>query len=68
MAPAKLQGMLNISFQLMITLEIFATNLINNDTSEIKSGKGWRISLDLAGVPVFTTNRMSILGNNWPDY
>ncbi|KAK1304655.1 Sugar transport protein 11 [Acorus calamus] len=49
MAPVKLQGMLNISFQLMITIGILAANLINYGTSKMKSGKGWRISLRLAG-------------------
>ncbi|KAK1303801.1 Sugar transport protein 1 [Acorus calamus] len=51
MAPAKLRGMLNIGFQLMITIGILAANLINYGTSKIKSGEGWRISLGLAGVP-----------------
>ncbi|XP_020587080.1 sugar carrier protein C-like [Phalaenopsis equestris] len=51
MAPATLRGMLNIGFQLMITVGIFAANLINYGTAQIKGGWGWRVSLALAGVP-----------------
>ncbi|XP_010904882.1 sugar transport protein MST3 [Elaeis guineensis] len=51
MAPARLRGMLNIGFQLMITIGIFAANLINYGTSKIKGGWGWRVSLALAAVP-----------------
>ncbi|KAJ3670279.1 hypothetical protein LUZ60_010603 [Juncus effusus] len=51
MAPAPLRGMLNIGFQLMITIGILAANLINYGTDKIKSGNGWRISLALAAVP-----------------
>ncbi|XP_072970418.1 sugar transport protein MST6-like [Typha angustifolia] len=51
MAPAKLRGMLNIGFQLMITIGIFAANLINYGTSKIAGGWGWRVSLGLAAVP-----------------
>ncbi|CAL9046090.1 unnamed protein product [Musa banksii] len=51
MAPAKLRGMLNIGFQLMITIGIFAANLINYGTASIDGGWGWRVSLGLAAVP-----------------
>ncbi|CAL9144762.1 unnamed protein product, partial [Musa hybrid cultivar] len=51
MAPARLRGMLNIGFQLMITVGIFAANLINYGTAKIKGGWGWRVSLALASVP-----------------
>jgi MFS family permease len=51
MAPAKLRGMLNISFQLMITIGILAANLINYFTAKIAGGWGWRIGLGLAAVP-----------------
>ncbi|RWW32962.1 hypothetical protein BHE74_00047462 [Ensete ventricosum] len=51
MAPAKLRGMLNIGFQLMITIGIFAANLINYGTASIEGGWGWRVSLGLAAVP-----------------
>ncbi|CAN6219142.1 unnamed protein product [Urochloa humidicola] len=51
MAPAKMRGMLNISFQLMITIGILAANLINYFTAKISGGWGWRISLGLAAVP-----------------
>lgn len=56
MAPASLRGMLNIGFQLMITIGILAANLINYRTAKITSGWGWRVSLALAAVPaaVFT--------------
>ncbi|THU45158.1 hypothetical protein C4D60_Mb02t14930 [Musa balbisiana] len=51
MAPPKLRGMLNIGFQLMITVGILAANLINYGTDKIKAGWGWRVSLALAAVP-----------------
>ncbi|GJN25233.1 hypothetical protein PR202_gb13033 [Eleusine coracana subsp. coracana] len=51
MAPAKMRGMLNISFQLMITIGILASNLINYFTAKISGGWGWRVSLGLAAVP-----------------
>ncbi|KAF8671018.1 hypothetical protein HU200_050297 [Digitaria exilis] len=51
MAPAKMRGMLNISFQLMITIGILAANLINYFTAKIPGGWGWRIGLGLAAVP-----------------
>ncbi|CAL9080440.1 unnamed protein product [Musa textilis] len=51
MAPAKLRGMLNIGFQLMITVGILAASLINYGTAKIKAGWGWRVSLALAAVP-----------------
>ncbi|CAD5169520.1 unnamed protein product [Musa acuminata subsp. malaccensis] len=41
MAPAKLRGMLNIGFQLMITIGILAANLINYATAKIKA-RPWR--------------------------
>ncbi|CAL9078305.1 unnamed protein product [Musa textilis] len=51
MAPAKLRGMLNIAFQLMITIGIFIANLVNYATNKIEGGWGWRLSLGLAAVP-----------------
>ncbi|KAG6478370.1 hypothetical protein ZIOFF_061812 [Zingiber officinale] len=51
MAPARLRGMLNIGFQLMITIGIFAANVINYGTAKIEGGWGWRVSLALAAVP-----------------
>lgn len=51
MAPAKLRGMLNIGFQLMITIGILAANFINYGTNQISGGWGWRVSLALAAVP-----------------
>jgi MFS transporter, SP family, sugar:H+ symporter len=51
MAPARLRGMLNILFQLMITIGILVANLINYGTAKIAGGWGWRVSLGLAGVP-----------------
>ncbi|PKA52634.1 Sugar carrier protein C [Apostasia shenzhenica] len=60
MAPARVRGMLNIGFQLMITIGILTANLINYGTSKIKGGWGWRVSLALAGVPaiVFTAGAL----------
>ncbi|KAL0926643.1 hypothetical protein M5K25_002881 [Dendrobium thyrsiflorum] len=51
MAPAELRGMLNIGFQLMITIGILAASLINYGSAKIKGGWGWRVSLALAAVP-----------------
>lgn len=51
MAPAKLRGMLNIAFQLMITIGIFIANLVNYFTNKIEGGWGWRLGLGLAAVP-----------------
>ncbi|KQJ89755.1 hypothetical protein BRADI_4g27540v3, partial [Brachypodium distachyon] len=51
MAPARMRGMLNNGFQLMITLGILAANLINYGTDKIAGGWGWRLSLALAAVP-----------------
>ncbi|XVF28886.1 hypothetical protein REPUB_Repub15cG0071500 [Reevesia pubescens] len=50
LAPAKLRGALNISFQLFVTIGIFLANMVNYFTSNIHPN-GWRISLGLAGVP-----------------
>ncbi|CAD6238215.1 unnamed protein product [Miscanthus lutarioriparius] len=44
-------GMLNISFQLMITIGILIANLINYFTAKIAGGWGWRIGLGLAAIP-----------------
>ncbi|CAH2044157.1 unnamed protein product [Thlaspi arvense] len=51
MAPAKIRGALNTSFQLAITLGILAANLVNYATPKLESGIGWRFSLGLAGIP-----------------
>ncbi|KAF8769015.1 hypothetical protein HU200_007018 [Digitaria exilis] len=51
MAPARMRGMLNNGFQLMITLGVFFANLINYGTDRITGGWGWRLSLGLAAVP-----------------
>ncbi|RZR97422.1 hypothetical protein BHM03_00026611 [Ensete ventricosum] len=51
MAPAKLRGMLNIAFQLMITIGNFIANLVNYSTNKIEGGWGWRLGLGLAAVP-----------------
>lgn len=51
MAPAKYRGLLNMFFQLMITVGIFAANLVNYGTDKIKGGWGWRVSLAGAAVP-----------------
>ncbi|XP_022748787.1 sugar transport protein 8-like [Durio zibethinus] len=49
-APAKMRGALNISFQLFITIGIFVANMVNYVTSQIHPN-GWRISLAIAGIP-----------------
>ncbi|KAF3341575.1 sugar carrier protein C-like protein [Carex littledalei] len=49
MAPPKFRGMLNIGFQLMITIGILAANLLNFVLSKYEWG--WRLSLGLAAVP-----------------
>ncbi|CAB4293458.1 unnamed protein product [Prunus armeniaca] len=41
----------NVLFQLNVTIGILFVNLINYGTSKIAGGWGWRLSLDLAGVP-----------------
>ncbi|KAK9152504.1 hypothetical protein Syun_010813 [Stephania yunnanensis] len=51
MATSKFRGSLNTMFQLMITIGIFAANLINYGSNKIKGGWGWRLSLGLAAVP-----------------
>ncbi|KAL5196544.1 hypothetical protein ABZP36_000056 [Zizania latifolia] len=51
MAPARLRGMLNIGFQLMVTIGILCANLVKYGTAKIKGGWGWRVSLALAAVP-----------------
>ncbi|THU65181.1 hypothetical protein C4D60_Mb05t00970 [Musa balbisiana] len=67
MAPAKLRGMLNIGFQLMITIGILAANLINYATAKIKGGWGWRISLGLAAVPAAIITLGSLLLPDTPN-
>ncbi|CAL9043450.1 unnamed protein product [Musa banksii] len=67
MAPAKLRGMLNIGFQLMITIGILAANLINYATAKIKGGWGWRISLGLASVPATIITLSSLLLPDTPN-
>lgn len=67
MAPAKLRGMLNVAFQLMITIGILAANLINYGTAQIKDGSGWRISLGLAAVPAIIISIGSLLLSDTPN-
>ncbi|KAL6839369.1 hypothetical protein ACP4OV_030639 [Aristida adscensionis] len=51
MAPHRLRGTLNIGLQLMITVGIFAANLVNYGAAKISGDWGWRLSLGLAAVP-----------------
>ncbi|KAF3784690.1 D-xylose-proton symporter [Nymphaea thermarum] len=51
MAPPKIRGALNTSFQLFLTIGILVANLVNYGTNKIKAGWGWRVSLALAAVP-----------------
>ncbi|KAK7845094.1 sugar carrier protein c [Quercus suber] len=45
MALYKLQGSLNIIFQLCITIGILIANVVNYLTPKIKGGYGWHVSL-----------------------
>ncbi|KAG2606305.1 sugar transport protein MST6-like [Panicum virgatum] len=51
MAPARMRGMLNNGFNLMITVGILLATLVNYGTQKIAGGWGWRLSLALAAVP-----------------
>ncbi|KAL3534304.1 hypothetical protein ACH5RR_002765 [Cinchona calisaya] len=50
-APTRIRGALNISFQLMVTIGILVANLVNYGTNKMKGENGWRVSLGLAGFP-----------------
>jgi sugar porter (SP) family MFS transporter len=50
-APARLRGALNILFQLMVTIGILVSQLINYGTQHLEWG--WRLSLGIAFVPAF---------------
>ncbi|KAJ6911033.1 sugar transport protein 8-like [Populus alba x Populus x berolinensis] len=50
LAPAKIRGALNISFQLFITIGILVANIVNYVVGKIHP-YGFRISLGIAGVP-----------------
>ncbi|CAD5184505.1 sugar transport protein MST3-like [Musa acuminata AAA Group] len=50
-APPRLRGMLNIMFQLMVTIGILIANIINYFTNKIEGAWGWRVSLAFACVP-----------------
>ncbi|BDA43832.1 Sugar transport protein MST3 [Coccomyxa sp. Obi] len=51
MAPTHIRGMLNIMFQLSITIGILIAECINLGTQNMPGDKGWRTSLALAGLP-----------------
>uniref|UniRef100_A0A0E0JVU8 Major facilitator superfamily (MFS) profile domain-containing protein n=1 Tax=Oryza punctata TaxID=4537 RepID=A0A0E0JVU8_ORYPU len=51
MAPAQQRGMLNILFQLMITVGILSASLTTYWTSKITGGWGWRVGLAFGTVP-----------------
>jgi MFS family permease len=67
MAPARMRGMLNNMFQLMITLNILTTNFINYGTDKISGGRGWRLSLALAAVPMAIITVSSLLLPDMPN-
>ncbi|KMZ58026.1 putative Sugar transporter [Zostera marina] len=67
MAPARMRGMLNIGFQLMVTIGILAANLINYGTDKIAAGWGWRVSLGLAAVPALIITIGSIFLPDTPN-
>ncbi|KAF8667928.1 hypothetical protein HU200_052556 [Digitaria exilis] len=48
---ARMRGMLNNGFNLMITVGILLATLVNYGTQKISGGWGWRLSLALAAVP-----------------
>ncbi|CAL4971270.1 unnamed protein product [Urochloa decumbens] len=51
MAPAQQRGMLNILFQLMITVGILSANMTNYFSSKIPGGWGWRVAVAFGAVP-----------------
>ncbi|PIA26663.1 hypothetical protein AQUCO_09100076v1 [Aquilegia coerulea] len=67
MAPAKLRGLLNIGFQMAITIGNLVANLVNYGTNQIKGGYGWRLSLGLAGVPAIIMTIGSLLLPDTPN-
>ncbi|EHA8591005.1 sugar transport protein MST6-like [Cocos nucifera] len=67
MAPARLRGMLNIGFQLMITIGIFIANFINYGTANISGGWGWRISLALVAIPAIVITLGSLFLPDTPN-
>ena len=66
MAPAKLRGALNIGFQMATTIGIFAANLVNYGTAQMKEN-GWRVSLALAAVPAIIMTVGSIFLPDTPN-
>ncbi|XP_049406006.1 sugar transport protein 13-like [Solanum stenotomum] len=50
-APTRIRGGLNILFQLNITIGILFASLVNYGTAKISGGRGWRLTLGLAGFP-----------------
>nr|CAB3445671.1 unnamed protein product [Digitaria exilis] len=50
-APAQQRGMLNILFQLMITVGILTASMTNYLSSKIPGGWGWRVAVAFGAVP-----------------
>ncbi|ESW19891.1 hypothetical protein PHAVU_006G164200 [Phaseolus vulgaris] len=50
-APYKYRGVLNMMFQLAITIGIFVANVLNYILAKMENGEGWRYSLGFAAVP-----------------
>ncbi|AQK60515.1 Sugar carrier protein C [Zea mays] len=50
-APAQQRGMLNILFQLMITVGILTANMTNYLASKVSGGWGWRIPVTFGAIP-----------------
>ncbi|KAL8145848.1 hypothetical protein AgCh_003847 [Apium graveolens] len=67
MAPTRIHGVLNILFQLMVTIGILCANLVNYGTSKIEGGWGWRVSLGLAGIPALLLTLGSLLVFDTPN-
>lgn len=64
-APVQYRGLLNILFQLDVTIGILFANLINYWMSD-KHPWGWRVSLGLAGIPAVMLGLGSILITETP--
>ncbi|KAJ8766503.1 hypothetical protein K2173_022562 [Erythroxylum novogranatense] len=60
LAPSKLRGALNISFQLFVTIGILIANVINFFAGKVHP-HGFRISLGIAGVPALMLGLGSLL-------
>lgn len=58
-APVRMRGALNISFQLFVTIGILIANLVNYATGKVHNG--YKISLGVAGIPALMLGLGSLL-------